>query len=72
MAKAKKDQFCVAIGFNIPDPSNAGEELRYEPGEDAPNIVQENDFEPAVWANLVDAGAITSVAEVERPQEEQA
>lgn len=55
----KTKQFYVANGFNIAD--GKGGELRYDVGEKSPNIVDQKDFSKAVWADLVDAGAIAAV-----------
>lgn len=52
----------IVKGFNIPDGEG---EKRFEPGKSKPKFVTEKDFAPEVWKELVSAGAVVPVEEVE-------
>lgn len=66
MATAQPKQFYVAIGFSIGVTEEDSDGTRYDVGTAAkPNLVDPKNFDKAVWADLVDAGAILPVEDKE-------
>lgn len=62
MATAKSTKYYVAAGFNIGVTEEDQDGTRFDVGTDAkPNLVEQKDFDKAVWDDLRSAGAILPV-----------